>query len=158
LDNYDGAKNDLGRFEGSHDTACQAAQNSLEAGLYTVLSKVVTEANIDDLLRYIEFANELGVHGVRVLDAVPCGSCIDDPPLSARSIQRLIRIHKKRNRNKRLPQLTTKPYLESPEMFGCGPGTIHGYINSQGIVCGCDFLKITFGDLKENHMQKFIPE
>lgn len=152
LDHHDREINDMIRGKGSYDAALKAIKYSKEAGLYTVTSMNITERTIDDFPRYLEFVNDLGVHGVRVLDVVPSGNCIDKPPLSAKSRQKLIRYHKKYNRDKRLPQLTTVCYLESPEMFGCGPGITHGYIDPEGNVGGCDFSPFRVGNItKESY-------
>lgn len=148
IDHYNKDINDRLRFAGSYETAVNAIRNSLEAGLYTVSSVVVTEETIDDLEKYIKFCNELGVYGIRVLDIIPSGECIKKPPVSIESRKKLVRMHKKINADLNLPQLTASSYVEDSSMFGCGAGGIHHmYIDGDGNLRACDFIPITFGDL-----------
>lgn len=148
LDHLNRDINDKLRFPGSYESAISAIQNSLEAGLYTVSTVVVTEETINGLESYIDFANELGVHGIRILDIVPSGECIKKLPLGMESRKRVINIHKKVNANPLFPQLTTFSYFEGADMFGCGAGGIHHmYIDGNGYLRACDFIPIRFGDL-----------
>ena len=148
IDHYDKGINDKLRFSGSYETAINAIRCSLEAGLYTVSSVVVTEETIDDLETYVEFVNELGVHSILVLDVVPSGECIKKLPLSTEARKKLIRMHKQVNENPALPQLTSASYFEDKSMFGCGAGGVHHmYVDGDGNLRACDFIPITFGDL-----------
>lgn len=157
IDHYDKEINDRLRFSGSYETAINAIRNSLEAGLYTVSSVVVTEGTIDDLERYVKFCNELSVHGIRVLDVIPSGECIKKPPVSIEARKKLVRMHKKINADLNLPQLTASSYIEDSSMFGCGAGGIHHmHIDGYGNLRACDFIPITFGDLtKESLLEAY---
>lgn len=155
LDHYDKNINDRLRFAGSYETAVNAIRNSLEAGLYTVSSIVVTNETVNDLEKYIKFCNELSVHGIRVLDVIPSGECIKKPPVSIETRKKLVRMHKKINANLNLPQLTASSYFEDSSMFGCGAGGIHHmYIDGDGNLRACDFIPITFGDLTKEPLSE----
>jgi len=39
--------------------------------------------------------------------------------------------------------------VESPEVFGCGAGTQHLYIDCRGNVCPCDFTPLSFGNIRQ---------
>lgn len=148
LDHSDREINDRNRFPGAHDAALEAIQNSLDAGLYTVSSIVVTEENFDAVEDYIHYMNELGVNGIRILDVVPSGECITQPPLSLAKRMALVEIHKRFNADDASPQLTTFSHTEGREMFGCGAGGVHHmFVDGEGKLRPCDFVHIVYGDL-----------
>lgn len=155
LDHHNEEINDKRRFKGSHKLALQAIENSLAAGLYTVSSVVVDGKNFEGLEEYIRYMGQVGVHGIRILDIVPSGASIDQPPLSTEQKRRLIEIHKEINADPALPQLTTFAYIESDEMFGCGAGGVHHmFIDGQGKLRPCDFIPAVFGDLTKEPLSQ----
>ena len=148
LDHQNEETNDRRRFKGSHKLALRAIENALSAGLYTVSSIVVDGKNFEELEEYIHYMGQVGVHGIRILDIVPSGASINQPPLSAEQKRQLIEIHKKVNADPELPQLTTFAYIESEEMFGCGAGGVHHmFVDGEGKLRPCDFVPAVFGDL-----------
>ncbi len=148
LDHYDQETNDLGRFPGSFELAVKAIHIAVNTGFYTVTNIVVTDRSVKELESYLQFVNGLGVHGVRVQERIPSGRCLQYPPLSVESTQRLIELHQKINADPNLPQLTTVTHTESAEMYGCGAGGVHHmYVDGQGNLRACDFIPISFGDL-----------
>ncbi len=165
LDHADRAVNDAHRFPGSHDAALRGIQNALAAGLFTVASVVVSGETLESFPSYLAFANQLGVHGIRVLDIIPSGACIDRPPLDARSRARLIEWCEAANRDPSLPQITCMARLEGPDQFGCGAGGVyHMYIDGEGYLRPCDFIPIRFGNLAEEplavvyrRMRRYFP-
>lgn len=49
------------------------------------------------------------------------------------------------------PKVSSFPYTEGPEKFGCGAGIMHSYITSRGEMTPCDFVPVSFGNvLKED--------
>lgn len=148
LDHYDPETNDAQRFLGSFDLAVKAIQIAVNTGFYTVTNLVATDESVKELERYMQFVNELGVHGVRVQERIPSGRCLQYPPLSVESTQRLVELHQKINADQNLPQLTTVTHTESAEMYGCGAGGVHHmYVDGQGNLRACDFIPISFGNL-----------
>lgn len=148
LDHYYQKTNDAGRFPGSFDLAIKAIHIAVNTGFYTVTNVVATDRSVKELESYLQFVNELGLHGVRVQERLPSGRCLQYPPLSVESARRLIELHQKINADPNLPQLTAVAHTESRERYGCGAGGVHHmYVDGQGNLRACDFIPITFGDL-----------
>lgn len=155
LDHHNEEINDGRRFRGSHKLALKAIESALSAGLYTVSSTVVDGKNFAELEEYIRYMGQVGAHGIRIMDIVPSGASIDQPPLSVEQKRQLIEIHKKVNADSALPQLTTFAHIESDEMFGCGAGGVHHmFIDGEGKLRPCDFVPAVFGDLTKEPLSQ----
>ena len=55
--------------------------------------------------------------------------------------------HKQWNQCNKGPVVSSFAYLESEEMFGCGAGYHHLYIDAVGNVCPCDLTPLAFGNV-----------
>ncbi len=136
---------------GSYDEGINAAELSLNAGLYTAISTVGTRKKIRDgqIERMAELATRLGVHEFRILEPVPTGRYSEDQCeiLSPEESRKLADFHKKWNRKGKGPAIASFAHLESDEMFGCGAGYHHLFIDAVGNVCPCDLTQISMGNL-----------
>ena len=75
--------------------------------------------------------------------AVAHGDC----RLMPEQVAELRQFHRDTNRRGRGPKVCAFPEIESPEMFGCGAGTFHLFIDPSGNVCPCDFVPLSFGNV-----------
>lgn len=94
----------------------------------------------------------LGAHELRIVEAMPCGGlsgCAASSLLAPGDIAALRRFHVETNRARRGPKVCAFNQVESPEIFGCGAGTQHLFIEPSGIVCPCDFTPLGFGNVRE---------
>ncbi|HBA85897.1 MAG TPA: hypothetical protein DCZ95_17575 [Verrucomicrobia bacterium] len=147
---------EFGRLRGAPD-AYQHAVASLElaraSGFYTMMSTVATRPTIEQQL-YLDLyrlAQQLGVHEYRLIEPMPCGKLTDagqDLLLTPAHTHALRDFHVTINRRRRLPKVCAFNQIESPEIFGCGAGTQHLFIDSAGEVCPCDFTPLSFGNLE----------
>ncbi len=153
LDHYDANAHDLRRGRtGAFATAVEAIRRSRRLGFYTMIQLVATRdlANPGTLDRYLALARQLDVHEIRVLEPMPTGLLVDQGPaacLAAAERQVLRQAHLRANRARRLPKVSSFAQIESPEMYGCGAGFQHLYIDAGGHVCPCDFTPISFGNI-----------
>ena len=142
---------------GSFDEAIKAIGLSLEAGLYTAISTVGTKAKIKSgqIQKLAALAEEYGVHEFRVLEPIPTGSFYDekDQVLSGDESKELADFHKQWNRKNSGPAISGFSYLESDEMFGCGAGFHHLFIDAIGNVCPCDLTPLSFGNVLEEPLE-----
>ena len=79
---------------------------------------------------------------------MPCGRLRDAPEetlLTDEMTRKLRDFHADTNRRGRLPKVCAFNQVESPEVFGCGGGTQHLFIDPAGAVCPCDFTPLSFG-------------
>jgi MoaA/NifB/PqqE/SkfB family radical SAM enzyme len=136
---------------GSHAQARAALKWARAAGLYTMVGTVATRELLrDDLLPGIHrLAHECGAHELRLMEPMPCGLLARDSRdaiLRPEDIQSLKNFHIQSNRQGRRPKVCAFNRVESPELFGCGAGTQHLFIDSAGEVCPCDFTAMSFGN------------
>ncbi|MBC8481595.1 MAG: radical SAM protein [Planctomycetes bacterium] len=159
IESDDSAEHDKVRgVNGSFDEAIKAIGLSLEAGLYTAISTVGTKERIKNgqIQRLAQLAETYGVHEFRILEPIPTGSFYNqkDEVLSAAESKELTDFHKQWNRKNNGPAIYSFSYLESDEMFGCGAGFHHLFIDAIGNVCPCDLTPLSFGNVLEEPLEK----
>jgi MoaA/NifB/PqqE/SkfB family radical SAM enzyme len=151
LDHVDPATYDRQRGRpGLWETAVAAVRLAHRAGFYTMLSTVATPTVVRSGLhqRIHALAHELRVDEYRLVEPMPCGRMIDateEDLLTPEDVLILRRFHVETNRRGPLPKVCAFNHIESPEVFGCGAGTQHLYIDAAGRVCPCDFTPLSFG-------------
>jgi MoaA/NifB/PqqE/SkfB family radical SAM enzyme len=123
-------------------------------GFYTMAGMVATPAAVRDGMpeRIHGLLAGLRAHELRIVEAMPCGGlsgCAASSLLGPGDIAALRRFHVETNRAKRGPKVCAFNHVESPEIFGCGAGTQHLFIEPSGIVCPCDFTPLGFGNVRE---------
>lgn len=159
IESDDSAEHDNIRgVSGSFDEAIKAIGLSLEAGLYTAISTVGTKEKIKNgqIQKLAQLAENYGVHEFRILEPIPTGSFYNqkDEVLSGDESKELADFHKQWNRKNRGPAISGFSYLESDEMFGCGAGFHHLFIDAIGNVCPCDLTPLSFGNLLDEPLEK----
>lgn len=154
LESDDPAEHDKTRgMAGSFDQAIEAIRLSQKAGIYTAISTVGTKEKINTgkIEKLAELAERLAVMEFRVLEPVPTGSFTNqtDEILTETESKQLSDFHKQWNRKNRGASISAFSYLESDEMFGCGAGFHHLFIDALGNVCPCDLTPLSFGNILE---------
>jgi len=142
--------------EDAFDNAVNAIEAAVKAGLYTIVQTVVLKNDIDEekLYKLFTLAQNLGAHEVKILEPIISGNLLmkrdlDEVLYDDESRKRLIQIQHKANGTGKYPKITTFAYTESKEKYGCGAGTQHSYISSSGELYPCDFVPMTFGNVKD---------
>ncbi len=164
LDHYDKIFYDKKRgYEGAFETAIKAINISKKVNIYTMIQVVATKEMIanDDVWKMIEFAKQLEVDEIRILEVMPTGRIIKIDSkniLTQRERRSLIDIQKKANKLNDYPKVTTFAHTESFDLFGCGAGTQHSYIDSHGNVCPCDFVPLSFGNIQKRPVKELWRE
>jgi MoaA/NifB/PqqE/SkfB family radical SAM enzyme len=98
------------------------------------------------------FLSTLGVHEMRIVEAMPCGrltDCPDEAFLSPGQVAELRQFHAAMNRRRSGTKVCAFNQVESPEFLGCGAGTQHLFIEPDGTVCPCDFTPLGFGNVRD---------
>lgn len=157
LDSWDRDEHDDKRGHGGAFTqAVQAIQDCRKAGLYTMIQTMITpsEVNRAFLLRFFRFARKLDAHEVKILEPIPSGRlCFPkaDQVFWTDSMRKtLISIQNEANQTGQYPKITSFPSTESPLRYGCGAGTQHSYIDSDGSLYPCDFVPLSFGNVAQH--------
>ncbi len=150
-------KEKINAFRGSekaYDNLIAAVRLSLDNDIYTMTGTVLSREIMKDkdYRKIYGFAQELGVHEFRLIEPMPCGNLFgasDDAFLTDEEIREIRTFHVETNRKGRLPKVCSFNQIESPEIFGCGAGTQHLFIDHLGEVCPCDFTPLSFGNVFE---------
>jgi radical SAM protein with 4Fe4S-binding SPASM domain len=139
--------------KGSYGTALSSIKISLEAGLYTAISTIGDREKLKNgtLERLAELATDYRVHEFRILEPIPTGSLSGqcEETLTAEESKQVAQFHKQWNRKNKGPAITSFAHLESDEMFGCGAGFHHLFIDALGNVCPCDLTPLKLGNVLE---------
>lgn len=135
---------------GSFAQARTAAHIARKEGLYLALSTVATRDKLrnGELERIRVMAREWGAGEFRILAPVATGGCAGntDVMLHGEERQALMDFHVDHNRHGNGPTIACSAYLESAEVFGCGAGFHHLFVDANGEVCPCDLTPLSFGN------------
>jgi MoaA/NifB/PqqE/SkfB family radical SAM enzyme len=144
---------------GSFDQAKEAIAACQAAGLYTALSTIGTAGRIasGQIDAMYAMSAGWGVQEFRLLAPVATGAQAGnaDFMLDLAGRQTLKQFHIDSNRKARssgAPAVASFAYLESEEMFGCGGGYHHLFVDAGGNVCPCDLTPLSFGSVTENSL------
>ena len=138
---------------GSFDEARAAVAACRAAGVYTAVSTVGTHERLRDgqLDRMYDLAQEWGVGEFRLLAPVATGGLTGCAAamLSDEEMRALAEFHVAHNRRRGGPAVASFAYLESADMFGCGAGYHHLFVDAAGEVCPCDLTPLSFGNVRD---------
>jgi MoaA/NifB/PqqE/SkfB family radical SAM enzyme len=151
LESADPARHDAVRgLAGSFAEAEGAAAACREAGLYLAISTVATRERLaaGELDRLHALADQWGARELRVLSPGATGGLAGRPEAMLSPAERDVvrRFHVERNRAGRGPAVAAAAHLESDELFGCGAGYHHVFVDAAGEVCPCDLAPWSFGN------------
>ncbi|MBE3097157.1 MAG: radical SAM protein [Planctomycetes bacterium] len=154
LESADPAEHDrLRGIRGSFEEARAAVAACRSCGVYAALSTIGTPAKLEsgDLERMYALAAEWGAQELRILPPVATGGWAGrrGVMLTPETRAALGRFHAAHNRRPGGPAVAAVPYLESAEMFGCGAGYHHLFIDATGEVCPCDLAPLGFGNVND---------
>lgn len=159
LDDYDRLRhNQLRGSQRAFEVAVEAVKNSLSNGFYTAVQMTVRRdfLNKKDMDRYIEFVRNLGAQEIRIIEPMPTGRLIKEgETVFLREPERefLREYHRRTNKNKDTPKITSFMYIEDKRLYGCGAGIQHVYIDAFGNLSPCDFTPLSFGNLQEEKFE-----
>ncbi len=155
LDHYDPEKHN--RLRGSpkaFDTAVRAIRTALAGGFYTAVQLTATKDLMSDgeMDRFIGFVRELGAQEIRLVEPMPTGRLMEvrgEALFGEKERQLLKEYHIKTKKVKDMPKVVAFAYIEDEDLYGCGAGVQHMYVDAFGNLCPCDFTPLSFGNLKE---------
>lgn len=162
LDSYDKDEHNTNRnSDKAFDFAIEALRNASKAGLYTMAQTVILKENLEEekLLKLFKLAKDNGAHEVKILEPILSGNLLTDKNLdkilyNQSDRDKLIGFQHKANKRNDLPKISTFAYTESEAKYGCGAGNQHSYISSSGELYPCDFVPMSFGNVKEESIKK----
>ncbi len=135
---------------GSWHVARRAVESCRRAGVYAAISTIASRDKLigGELERMHELGRQWGVGEFRVLAPVATGGWAgcEREMLSDDEMRTLADFHVRTNRSGRLPAVACFAYLESAELFGCGAGYHHLFIDAAGEVCPCDLTPLSMGN------------
>ena len=155
LDSDDSAAMDRRRgVPGAFDAACAAVRACRAAGLYTMTQTVACPGFLASarLERICELSRSLGAHEIRILENIPCGrlAAADSAMLlSPEERAALVDFQTRMNKRRRGIKVAVFNHIESDARFGCGAGSQHAYLDAAGNLYPCDFVPLSFGNVRE---------
>jgi len=140
----------------------KSIKNCVNEGIYTAISTIGFREKVEsnDLERIYELGKKWDVEELRLLNPVATGGISNkiNEILTLSEINYLKEFHKKHNRKKNGPIVESFAYLESGELFGCGAGYHHMFIDAEGNVCPCDLTPLSFGNITEKPLKEIWEE
>jgi len=143
---------------GSFKKAVKALHLAKEVGLYTAISTVASKSKVNngEIERLYDFAMDHGVSELRIIPYVSTGGSMGytTEMLDLDQYMFLTQFHKTMNRRKKGPIVESFSYIESAELYGCGAGFHHFFVDAAGNVCPCDLTPLSFGSVKEESLKQ----
>lgn len=152
LDHFDPAvHNSLRGHPKAFENACRAVEHFKKAGIYTCLSLVPPDDLLEpaQFIRYYDFAKELGVAEIRILERKPCGretQCGVIPHSEVLEKLQKDLFHDPHYQN-HPPISGLSTWLEKDEALGCQCRFEYLFITSRGDVQPCEASEISFGNI-----------
>lgn len=151
LESADPAEHDRVRgVAGSFAQAQAGGEACRTAGVYLAVSTVGFRQKIvsGDLERIYELAGAWGAGELRVLTPIATGGIAGSGESMLTDTERraLVDFHIRRNSEHTGPAVASFARLESDDLFGCGAGYHHLFIDATGEVCPCDLTPLSFGN------------
>ena len=143
------------------ERALAAVRHARRAGLYTVVQSVVSKSDLsrETLFRLFRLVREHGAHEIRLHQPALAGALLenrsaDDVLFSEQDRQKMFAIQFDANRRFfGLPKVSSFPYTEGPDKFGCCAGILHSYVTAQGELTPCDFIPVSFGNVLQGDLR-----
>lgn len=147
--------NEIRGDDHAFQNALRAIRHSREAGLYTIVQSVVqkNELTREDLFGLFRLVKSHGAHEIRLHQPARAGNLLssdatDGVLFSDADRQKLFDLQFEANRKFfGMPKVSSFPYTEGPDKFGCGAGIMHSYVTSRGEMTPCDFIPVSFGNI-----------
>jgi MoaA/NifB/PqqE/SkfB family radical SAM enzyme len=166
LDSHDKETHNKNRKnENAFDNALKALRNASMAGIYTMAQTVILKENLDEekLFKLFKLAKDNGAQEVKILEPILSGKLLTEKQLNnvfytEKDREKLIEIQHKANKRSNFPKISTFAYTESEAKFGCGAGNQHSYISASGELYPCDFVPMSFGNVKEESIKRLWSE
>lgn len=158
---------------GSFETACDILRTCRNVGLVTAFNTVLSEGEVKSggISRIMELARELDCDYVQLIHPKPAGVWLGrkedmqtDPDILRQVRNEHLRYNSREKRN--YPSLAAQVFEEAEHVLGCTAGGIDRfYIGASGEVQPCEFLNISFGNVREEpfddiykRMRSYFPE
>ncbi len=148
IDNADSKiHNNLRGLENLFERAIEGIKSCLREGIFCGLSTYATKENIKngDLKKIILLAEKLGVNFIRVLSAVATGKWLKEEE---------IRLDKQERKQLKKIIKNAPAFLDNDYCDGINKKLI--YISPYGEVQPCCFIPFTFGNIKEESLEKIL--
>ena len=160
LDHYEEERHNTFRNnKTAYSWALEAAQNALEAGLAVAFSVCLNDelCRQGELMKYMDFARDCGVHFVQFLEPQPVGHYANqNVALSEESIKSVEALYLEMNYGKNHLDYPLIHYIEYyHRRIGCfGGGKQVVYIDADGNLNACPFCQAPGGNLLEGGLEE----
>jgi len=154
LDSADRAEHDrLRGMPGAFDAALAALETAGDAGLYPYVVSVATREFLEAerFHAFMRFVRESGAREVHLLEPVATGRLAGRSDITLTGAERRTLTAYQREYASRhdMPAVSSLVHIESGEVFGCGAGLTHLYIDGAGNVCPCNLVPLSFGNITD---------
>jgi MoaA/NifB/PqqE/SkfB family radical SAM enzyme len=138
--------------------ACEAVTCLQDVGIATAINYCASPEDVrgDGVRRLFALARELGCSFVQVIHGKSAGGWLDKPDAMISEsplIDKLAKLHVEYNgslRYRDYPAVAVQVFEESHDVFGCTAGGVDRfYVNHEGEVQPCEFINVSFGNIKD---------
>ena len=150
------------RYAGAFQTALKAIDifkslGDVDVGVSAVLSKEMIKSN--EVEEFLKFLIGLDIHEAWLSECKPSVQDFwtDDQVITEQERLKLVEIQDRYNREGKIT-VNYLAHFEGKEHFGCNAGHKMVYIDPFGEVSPCVFIPMTFGNVREESLEKIFKE
>ena len=150
------------RYAGAFQTALKAIDifkslGDVDVGVSAVLSKEMIKRN--EVEEFLEFLIGLDIHEAWLSECKPSVQDFwtDDQVITEQERLKLVEIQDRYNKDGKIT-VNYLAHFEGKEHFGCNAGHKMVYIDPFGEVSPCVFIPMTFGNVREESLEKIFKE
>lgn len=145
--------NKLRGYPNAFNEVMEAIKTARKSGLYTMVSSVATPEFMKEkcYVAIYDLVKKMHVNEYRIIEAMSCGKLLNNVQniITKQEVRELRNFHRRVNLASPPTKVCAFNQIESPELFGCGAGTQHLFIDNAGEVCPCDFTPLSFGNITQ---------
>ncbi|MCC7262591.1 MAG: radical SAM protein [Candidatus Latescibacteria bacterium] len=163
LDALDPEEHDRRRGRpGAFRTALEALRIAGENGLYPYLVTMCTRELLvpNAFWNFMACAGQSGAREVHLLEPSATGRLAGNTEVLLRRAdrQQILAYQHEVAQREDLPILSSFTYLESSQVFGCGAGLTHLYLDGSGEVCPCNLVPLSFGNVAQKPLAAILDD
>ncbi len=154
LDSPYAEEHDLLRgVDGLYETVTEGIRRAVKMDMCVGLSTYMGKEQLrkDYHHKYLELADDLGIHELTIFDLVPTGKLLkqDDLILTDDERDEICKIHEGQWKNGKGPRVCYMAHVNNTSIMGCFGVKWQIHMTHSGFVTPCDFNPLTFGNVRE---------
>lgn len=160
IDSPDSKENDETRGDGAYETAIKAVKNALKAELCVIINCIIPKNRLNEkyVFEICHFAQKMGANEILLIKPLRAGRLLnvkEEPDIyyDNEATEKMQIIYRRAVKKFKKLKIFSSALLEWDKTRGCIGGIQLSYINFTGELFPCDFLPLSFGNVRHEPLK-----